>query len=67
MGRTSKFVVTGDITQIDLPKNQKSGLVQAEGLFKDIKGISFIKLGKKDIIRHHLVNEIVDAYEARSE
>lgn len=63
MGRTSKFIVTGDITQIDLPKNQKSGLVQAEGLFKDIKGISFIKLGKKDIIRHHLVNEIVDAYE----
>jgi phosphate starvation-inducible PhoH-like protein len=64
MGRTSKFVVTGDITQIDLPKNQKSGLVQAEGLLKDVKGISFVKLGKKDIIRHQLVNKIVDAYEA---
>lgn len=63
MGRTSKFVVTGDITQIDLPKNQKSGLVQAEGLLKNVKGISFITLGKKDIIRHQLVSAIVDAYE----
>ncbi|MBC36130.1 MAG: phosphate starvation-inducible protein PhoH [Bacteroidetes bacterium] len=67
MGRTSKFLVTGDITQIDLPKNQKSGLVQAEHLLKDIKGISFIRLGKKDIIRHQLVNQIVEAYDTNEE
>lgn len=63
MGRTSKFVITGDITQIDLPKNQKSGLVQAKELLKNVKGISFTILGKKDIIRHQLVTAIVDAYE----
>ncbi len=63
MGRSAKFVVTGDITQIDLPKNQSSGLVHAQELLKNIPGIAFIKLGKKDIIRHRLVNDIVNAYE----
>lgn len=63
MGRSAKFVVTGDITQIDLPKNQSSGLVQAQDLLKNIPGIAFIKLGKKDIIRHRLVNDIVNAYD----
>ncbi len=63
MGRSAKFIVTGDVTQIDLPKNQTSGLIQAEELLKDIPGIAFIKLGKKDIIRHRLVNDIVNAYD----
>ena len=63
MGRSAKFVITGDITQIDLPKNQSSGLVHAQDLLKDIPGIAFIKLGKKDIIRHRLVNDIVNAYD----
>lgn len=63
MGRSAKFIVTGDITQIDLPKNQSSGLLHAQEMLKDISGIAFIKLGKKDIIRHRLVNDIVNAYE----
>ncbi len=63
MGRSAKFVVTGDITQIDLPKNQSSGLVNAQELLKNIPGIAFIKLGKKDIIRHRLVTDIVNAYD----
>lgn len=63
MGRSAKFVVTGDITQIDLPKNQSSGLVHAQDLLKNIPGISFIILGKEDIIRHRLVNDIVNAYD----
>ncbi len=63
MGRSAKFVVTGDITQIDLPKHQSSGLVHAQELLKNIPGIAFITLGKEDIIRHRLVNDIVNAYE----
>ena len=62
MGRSAKFVVTGDVTQIDLPKNQSSGLIEAQKILKDIKGISFIELGKEDIIRHKLVTNIVNAY-----
>ncbi len=67
MGRASKFVVTGDITQIDLPKNQSSGLLHAQDILKNINGVSFIHLGKKDIIRHKLVNDIVQAYEKGSD
>lgn len=63
MGRNSKFVVTGDITQIDLPKNQKSGLVQAIGLLQEIPGISFIFLDDRDILRHNLVSRIIKAYD----
>ena len=62
MGRSAKFVVTGDVTQIDLPKNQSSGLIEAQKILKNIKGISFIELGKEDIIRHKLVTNIVNAY-----
>ncbi len=62
MGRSAKFVVTGDVTQIDLPKNQASGLIEAQKILKDVKGISFINLGKEDIIRHKLVTNIVNAY-----
>ncbi|MBQ8045811.1 MAG: PhoH family protein [Bacteroidales bacterium] len=63
MGRNAKFVVTGDITQIDLPKNQRSGLPQAIDILKDIEGISIIQLTNKDVIRHKLVTKIINAYE----
>ncbi len=62
MGKHSKFIITGDVTQIDLPKHKKSGLLQAQNILKDIKGIDFIYLNDKDIIRHGLVTKIVDAY-----
>ncbi len=62
MGKNSKFIITGDITQIDLPRHKKPGLLQAEKILKNIKGIDFIYLNEKDIIRHNLVTKIVDAY-----
>jgi len=62
MGKSAKFIVTGDITQIDLPRNQSSGLVQAAKLLENISGISFIWLNSKDIIRHKLVGKILKAY-----
>lgn len=62
MGRSAKFVITGDITQIDLPKNQPSGLPQAMEVIKDVKGIDFIYLNEKDVVRHKLVTDIVNAY-----
>ncbi|MBQ8735866.1 MAG: PhoH family protein [Bacteroidaceae bacterium] len=64
MGNNTKMVITGDMTQVDLPQNQKSGLMQAIHILKDIKGISFIELNKKDIVRHKLVTRIVEAYES---
>ncbi len=63
MGSNSKFVVTGDITQIDLHQPSKSGLVHARGLLKNIPGISIIDFDKGDIVRHKLVERIVNAYE----
>ena len=63
MGRNAKFIVTGDITQIDLPKNQKSGLPQAIEILDGIEGISIIQLTKRDVIRHKLVTKIINAYE----
>jgi phosphate starvation-inducible PhoH-like protein len=63
MGMNAKMIVTGDITQIDLPPSQTSGLVHAMRILKNVKGIAFIELGKKDIVRHKLVERIVDAYE----
>ena len=63
MGMNTKMIVTGDMTQIDLPSSQKSGLVQALHILKGVKGISFIELNKKDIVRHKLVTQIVEAYE----
>ena len=63
MGMNTKMIVTGDTTQIDLPHSVRSGLIEALGLLKDIKGIGFIELTKKDIVRHKLVTRIVEAYE----
>ena len=62
MGKLSKFIVTGDETQIDLPRNQESGLINAINTLKDIKDISFATLDAKDVIRHKLVKDIIKAY-----
>jgi phosphate starvation-inducible PhoH-like protein len=63
MGMNTKMIVTGDMTQIDLPASQTSGLVQALRILKGVKGIAFIEMNKKDIVRHKLVTKIVEAYE----
>jgi len=62
MGRSAKFIVTGDVTQIDLPKNQKSGLKIALNLLKDQKGINIVELNEEDVIRHPLVKQIIRAF-----
>ncbi|MBE0636890.1 MAG: PhoH family protein [Bacteroidales bacterium] len=62
MGSSAKFVVTGDITQIDLPRNQSSGLIQVTKILNNIPGIDFIYLNEKDIVRHKLVVQIINAY-----
>ncbi|MBE6308440.1 MAG: PhoH family protein [Bacteroidales bacterium] len=64
MGNNTKMIITGDLTQIDLPQHQNSGLVHATRILKDVKGIGFVNLNKKDIVRHKLVTRIVDAYES---
>jgi phosphate starvation-inducible PhoH-like protein len=63
LGMRSRSIITGDISQIDLPQGEKSGLKEAEEVLKGIKGISFVYLDKADIVRHPLVQNIVDAYE----
>ena len=63
MGMNTKMIVTGDMTQIDLPSSQVSGLVQALRILKGVKGIAFIELNQKDIVRHKLVTRIVEAYD----
>ena len=63
IGFGSKAVITGDITQIDLPKGQPSGLVQAERILKKVRGIAFTRFNSDDVVRHPLVARIVDAYE----
>lgn len=63
MGWNTKMIVTGDLTQIDLPPTQTSGLVQALDVLKDIDGLSIIRMTKRDIVRHKLVTRVVEAYE----
>jgi len=63
MGENSKFIVTGDMTQVDLSKRTESGLITAERILGDIEDISFVRFNKGDIIRHQVVSKIVDAYE----
>ena len=63
MGRNAKFVITGDLTQVDLPRHQQSGLLQAVRILKDVKGIDIIELDNSDVIRHRLVTDIIRAYE----
>ena len=62
MGRSAKFIITGDITQIDLPRNQNSGLKLAMNLFKNAKGIEMVFLDETDVIRHPLVKQIIKAF-----
>ena len=63
LGFNSKTVITGDITQIDLPPGKLSGLIEAEKILNDIEGIKVIYFSEKDVVRHKLVQEIVRAYE----
>lgn len=63
MGFGSKIVVTGDVTQIDLPKGRRSGLVEAEKILKDVKGIDFCYLKGVDVVRHEMVKRIISAYD----
>ncbi|WP_297955042.1 PhoH family protein, partial [uncultured Desulfobulbus sp.] len=66
IGFDSRAVITGDVTQIDLPGTQKSGLIQAERILTGIKGIAFRHFSKADVVRHPLVQEIIHAYEQQS-
>ena len=63
MGPNSKVIVNGDISQIDLPKNQKSGLIEAVNILKDVKGIGFVEFDGRDVIRHKIVKDIIAAYD----
>ena len=62
MGPTSKIIITGDLSQIDLPARAKSGLAQALDMLKDVNGIGVVRLNENDVVRHHLVKEIIRAY-----
>ena len=65
MGTSAKFVITGDITQIDLPKHQPSGLPHAQRILKDVEGIDIIELDGTDVIRHKIVKRIIEQYEKK--
>src|SRR6202008_3244220 len=67
LGFNSKMVVTGDITQIDLPRDQGSGLVMVADVLKDVEGIEFVRFGDEDVVRHKLVRRIVAAYNEHSQ
>ncbi len=67
LGYSSKAVITGDITQVDLPENKPSGLVEIQGILKGIEGIEFVYFSDRDVVRHPLVQEIIKAYERMEE
>ncbi len=67
LGFGSKVVVTGDVTQVDLPREQASGLIQVQDILGDVDGISFVQFGHEDVVRHKLVQRIVEAYKKHSE
>lgn len=67
IGRQSRAIVTGDITQVDLGSRTESGLLDVFQLFRDIKGIEFVEFGKADVVRHRIVAEIISAYERDAE
>jgi phosphate starvation-inducible PhoH-like protein len=62
MGQSAKFIITGDATQVDLPRNQKSGLAESLRILKGVKGIAVVVLDEQDVIRHRLVKEVIKAY-----
>lgn len=63
MGPNSKVIVNGDVSQIDLPRNQKSGLIEAINILKDVKGIGFVEFDGRDVVRHKIVKDIIEAYD----
>ena len=67
LGFNSKMVVTGDVTQVDLPRDQRSGLVVIGDILDDVEGIEFVRFGGEDVVRHKLVQRIVEAYSAHAE
>ena len=67
LGFNSKMVVTGDVTQIDLPREQRSGLVVIGDILKEVEGIEFVRFGGEDVVRHKLVQRIVAAYNEYAE
>jgi phosphate starvation-inducible protein PhoH and related proteins len=67
LGFGSKVVVTGDVTQIDLPREQASGLIQVGDILGDIDGIAFVRFSNQDVVRHKLVQRIVEAYKLHAE
>ena len=67
LGFGSKMVVTGDVTQIDLPHDQASGLVRVREILASVDGIEFVELGNEDVVRHVLVQRIVEAYKQHAE
>ncbi|HWC08769.1 MAG TPA: PhoH family protein, partial [Solirubrobacterales bacterium] len=66
LGFNSRMVVTGDITQIDLPKDQRSGLIAVRDILDQVQDISFVEFGGEDVVRHKLVQRIVAAYDKQS-
>ncbi|MCK5000169.1 MAG: PhoH family protein [Anaerohalosphaera sp.] len=66
LGRGSKMIVTGDVTQVDLPKGQQSGMDDARSTLRGVKGVGFVELAKDDIVRHSLVQNIVQAYDCKN-
>src|SRR5689334_25109134 len=67
LGFGSKVVVTGDVTQIDLPRDQASGLIQVQQILGNVDDIAFVRFGHEDVVRHKLVQRIVEAYKAHAE
>lgn len=67
MGQTAQFIITGDMSQIDLPPKQKSGLAYALDTLKEVEGIGVVRLTQQDVIRHPLVKKIIDAFEKREQ
>ena len=67
LGFGSKVVVTGDVTQVDLPREQASGLIQVRAILGEIEGIAFVEFGHQDVVRHKLVQRIVEAYKRHAE
>jgi phosphate starvation-inducible PhoH-like protein len=65
MGRNAKFIVTGDITQVDLPKKHFSGMIEAQRILQNIEGIAMIEFDVRDVVRHPLVKKIIEAYDKR--
>ena len=65
LGQNSKIVITGDVTQIDLPRSQPSGLLHAKSILSDVEGISFTYFSKEHVVRHSLIQKIIEAYESK--